>query len=312
MIRVRIVAIPIAIMLDRIWTNLPNRYHPVAWIGNLIAWLSKPSPKLGERVQLVYGGLISFIGILMMGGIGYIWENLILQVNQPLWILINAVLLSFLFSISRLASAGKKIEAALKRQEIEEARHLLGWHLVSRPTKELDDTDIAAATIESIAENASDSFVAPVLYYLIFGIPGVLIYRYANTADAMLGYRTPEKEWLGKIPARLDDLLNLVPSRMTALLNILSAPFTGTSLKGAFSVWLSDRYKTASPNAGHPMSAVAGALGVVLSKPGQYRLGATGRNATANDISKAIHIMYSSIGLFILVQFIYLIFSVFL
>ncbi len=87
---------------------------------------------------------------------------------------------------------------------------------MSRDTTVLNASEISAATIESVAENASDSLVAPLLYYAIGGLPGALLYRLINTADAMLGYRDPEREWLGKIPARLDDLVNLIPARLTA------------------------------------------------------------------------------------------------
>jgi len=152
----------------------------------------------------------------------------------------------------------------------------VSWRLVSRDTATLSATQVSAATIESVAENLSDSVVAPLLYYAVGGLPAAFGYRFANTADAMVGYRDEVYEWLGKAPARLDDLFNLVPARLAAALIVAAAPLTGESAGRAWRIWRRDAGKTASPNAGHPMSAMAGALDVELEKVGHYRLGAAG------------------------------------
>lgn len=264
----------------------------------MIAWLQKHAPTRGKTGQFLYGGLISLFGIFLMAAIGLILNTLLTPEKQVKSIIINAVFLSLMLSIRRLSSAAKQIETALAQNDILEGRRLLSWHLVSRPTRELNKPEITAATIESVAENTSDSIIAPIIYYILFGIPGALIYRYANTADAMLGYHTPEKEWLGKIPARLDDLLNLIPARITAMLLILSTLISRSSTKNAISIWWSDRYKTESPNAGHPMSAVAGALGVILAKAGHYQLNASGRDPAPEDINRSIKLMCAAVGLF--------------
>jgi adenosylcobinamide-phosphate synthase len=129
-----------------------------------------------------------------------------------------------------------------------------------------------AATIESVAENASDSFVAPLFWFALFGLPGAVFYRATNTLDAMIGYRG-KYEWLGKASARLDDALNLVPARLTAWL-LLSAAWLQRrdAWRGARTL-ARDGARTDSPNAGRPMAAMAGILGVELAKAGQYRLG---------------------------------------
>lgn len=114
--------------------------------------------------------------------------------------------------------------------------------------------------------------MAPLVSYLCAGLPGALAYRFANTADSMLGYRDAAREWLGKTPTRWDDLLNLVPARLTALLLIAGALLTGEDARRACRVWRRDRRNTASPNAGHPMSAMGGALGVELEKVDHYTL----------------------------------------
>ena len=148
------------------------------------------------------------------------------------------------------------------------------WLAVLSGPSALTLTELTAAATESVVENASDSVVAPLFWYALCGIPGLVAYRCVNTLDAMVGYRG-KYEWLGKASARLDDLLNLVPARLTAvaLLTVgLSVP--GCAVAQGWRVLLRDRNETASPNAGWPMAATAGLLGVELAKPGHYTLGA--------------------------------------
>jgi adenosylcobinamide-phosphate synthase len=128
-------------------------------------------------------------------------------------------------------------------------------------------------------------------YYALGGLPLALVYRFVNTADAMLGYRDPTREWLGKFPALLDDMLNYVPARITGMLFVLVAHLTDRSGKRAWRTMRQDARKTDSPNAGYPMSAMAGALGVELEKTGQYSLGTGGHLPQPDDINKAKKLM---------------------
>jgi adenosylcobinamide-phosphate synthase len=144
---------------------------------------------------------------------------------------------------------------------------------VSRPTADLDPGEVAAATVESVAENLTDSVVAPALMYLAFGLPGAAVYRAVNTADAMIGYRDGALEHFGKLAARADDVLNLIPARISALAIVAAAAFTGASPRGALKTLWRDRRRTASPNAGWTMAAMAGALNVRLTKRDAYTLG---------------------------------------
>jgi adenosylcobinamide-phosphate synthase len=174
------------------------------------------------------------------------------------------------------------------------ARQQVAFHLVSRDVSSLEASDLSAATIESVAENSSDSIVAPLLYFAIAGLPGALVYRFVNTCDAMLGYRTNELEWFGKSAARFDDLLNLLPSRLTAAIMLLAGACWGTAsgVRRACLVWWRDHTLTASPNAGHPMSAAAGVLGVQLEKQGHYRLGADLPRPSASTIFHSIKLLW--------------------
>jgi adenosylcobinamide-phosphate synthase len=147
-----------------------------------------------------------------------------------------------------------------------------------------------------VAENSSDGIIAPLFYYAIGGLPAALAYRFINTADAMLGYRDAAHEWLGKVPARLDDVVNLLPARLSAILIVLAAiPLGDCGL--ACRTWWQDARRTESPNAGHPMSSMAGALNIELEKMGYYRLGAGYKFAAVEDIPRAIRILYVTVAM---------------
>jgi adenosylcobinamide-phosphate synthase len=162
--------------------------------------------------------------------------------------------------------------------------------LCSRSPDDLDAPALIAATVESIAENASDSLVAPLLFFAFFGVPGAVFYRVANTQDAMMGYHG-RLEYAGKVAARLDDLLNLVPARMTALLLLLAGALQGADVRRGLGVLLRDGARTESPNAGRPMSAMAGLLGVRLEKQGCYALGDADRALDTRHITAAWRIV---------------------
>ena len=274
--------IPLALLIDLALGDPPNRFHPTAWMGGLIAFLSRfrphknPTPA-GERrtgAELLYGGLLMLVGLALAGGVGlglaWLFARLPLLLN---WLL-TALVLKTTFSLRGLDRAAGEVQTALESDNLSEARRLLSWHLVSRDTSQLSAGQMAAAAIESVAENASDSLVAPLFFYALGGLPLALAYRFANTADAMLGYHDAEREWFGKIPARLDDVLNFIPARLTGLLLVCAAFLSGNAGPNAWKITWRDARLTESPNAGIPMSAMAGALSIELEKIGQYRLGA--------------------------------------
>ena len=180
---------------------------------------------------------------------------------------VQALALKATFAGRVLLEAGRRVEDALQRGGLDQARQDLRW-LVSRPTGDLDAGLVAAAAIESLAENLVDSWVAPLAAYGLFGLGGAYAYRAANTADAMWGYRSAHYEWLGKAIARLDDVLNWLPARLGALaLFILDLAAQKRSRSG-----VRDAHLTASPNAGQPMAVAAGQLDVRLEKPRHYTL----------------------------------------
>lgn len=283
----------LAIVLDLGFGDPPNAVHPVAWFGRLVSVFLRLAPKRGRWLPLVFGsGFVFASAATAAAGTYFLRQTFLLPETWNVWqgllaVLIEAVVLKCTFSMRGLYRAGQAVRGALARRDLESARALLGRHLVSRETSALDESQVAAATIESLSENASDSCLAPWLFYLAGGLPGAVMYRVINTCDAMMGYRDPDREWLGKAAARLDDLVNLVPSRITAWLIIAASGLLKLSPSGGARIWFRDRRLTASPNAGHPMSAAAGALGVRLEKVGHYCLAEEQRPPTARDILHA-------------------------
>ena len=284
----------LALALDRFIGDPPNRYHPVAWMGSLIARAERHAPAGGNLARLAYGAGIDAAGMALVASTGWLASRTLGRLPRPLAYLGEAVLLKMVIALHGLCAAATEVHAALESGDLPEARRLLSWHLVSRDTSALDTSQVAAATIESVAENNSDGVIAPLFYYALGGLPGALAYRFANTADSMLGYHDPIREWLGKVPARLDDVTNLIPARLTACLLNAAAWLHGGNAAVAYLIRRRDASQTASPNAGHPMSVMAGALGVELEKVGHYRLGAGLNVARPDDIPKAVRLMHTA------------------
>jgi adenosylcobinamide-phosphate synthase len=285
-----------ALLSDLLLGDPPNCFHPTAWMGSLIGWLVRFRPHGNRFAELLYGVFILLIGVALsiMAGLAISALAHLL----PAWAgaLLIALALKLAISLRGLDRAAREVQAALEAGNLPEARRLLAWHLVSRDTSQLDESKVAAAAIESVAENSSDGIIAPLFFFAIGGLPAAFAYRFINTADSLLGYRDAEREWLGKAPARLDDLLNFIPARLAGLLIVLSAPLCGAGMSQAWRIMRRDAKQTASPNAGIPMSAMAGALGVELEKIGHYTLGRGLRPSTPADLARARRMLYAAVG----------------
>lgn len=262
-------ALPFAVALaaDIGLGELPARGHPVVVMGWLIERLAgRPTGRFGR--DLARGAVAVALPAAAAWTVGRLAER---QRHGPARYLVTVWLLKASFSLRGLLEAGDRVAGALERDDVGAARRALPW-LVSRPVAGLDRAHVCSAVVESLAENLADSYVAPLAAYAVGGLPAALAYRAINTADAMLGYRG-DLEHLGKAAARLDDLVNLAPARLTAAALALAAPAVGLSGRGALRTALRDARRTASPNAGWPMAAAAGSLGVWLEKDGAYKLG---------------------------------------
>lgn len=292
----------LALAADWLLGEPPNRLHPVVWLGSLVGVLQQRAPIDRPRAAFFYGGAMTAVTVAVAVAPAQRTGRMLKQsltAGRPAGVALHmgsaVFLLKTAFAWRTLLAAGERVYAPLAADELPAARAALRW-LVSRETATLDEPLIAAAAIESLAENASDSLVAPLVYYTLYGLSGAWMYRAVNTLDAMVGYRG-RYEYLGKVPARLDDLLNLAPARLTALLIVAAAALTGADAPGAWQAWRRDARLTASPNAGHPMSAVAGALGVRLEKVGHYCLNPAGRPPAAVDLRRAARLVNTALAL---------------
>lgn len=277
-------ALILAYALDRTLGEPPNALHPVAWMGSVIARGRDWALRSGPQGQLVRG---TAVAAAVSGVSAALFHAIVLPLDRwPLVVLLaTALLLKPLFAVRALRDAAFAVRDALDAGDLERARAGLS-SLCSRDPSSLEAPELAAATVESIAENASDSIVAPLLFFGLFGLPGAAFYRATNTLDAMIGYRG-RLERVGKFAARLDDVLNLVPSRLTALLLLAAAAHGHADVRRGFAILRRDGASTESPNAGRPMAAMAGLLGVELEKGGHYRLGDALRAIETRDITAA-------------------------
>jgi adenosylcobinamide-phosphate synthase len=281
-------ALAIAVTLDLAFGEPPRAWHPVSLAGRALAFGTDRLPGQNPARQLAGGAAVVVATSGLAALVGATVERAFK--NGLAGTLIISAALKTLFAFRMLIGEAGMVAKALEEGRIDDARVALR-SLVSRPTAELPPALVAAAAIESLAENLSDSVIAPWLLYATFGLPGAAVYRVVNTTDSMYGYRG-ECEWLGKAAARTDDLLNLVPSRLTAAAIVAAARLRlgKEAAACALATWRKDGGRTASPNAGRPMSAMAGALRRRLEKRGHYVLGAGFPEPTALDLRCGIEV----------------------
>ena len=274
-------SIILALLIDRWWGEPPVPLHPVMWMGYYLRRIGRDLPNHPPAMALFLGTLAWLIGA---GLVAVVYGFAGLEIaTLPRWleVILTALLLKPLFALRLLLREVWAVETALT-QGLGPGRARLA-HIVSRDTTDLDADEIRESSLESLAENLSDSVIAPLFWFALFGVAGIAVYRFANTADAMWGYRG-RWEWAGKFAARADDLLNLVPARITAIALLLLGP-NGWPL-----LWRLPREaaRTTSPNSGWPMGALALTLNVRLRKPRVYALNAGGLSPSAADTLTAL------------------------
>ena len=271
----------VALLLDRWWGEPPSVIHPVVWMGRYLKTVGRRLPDHAPAVAFMLGAAYWFVGAILVALVyGYAGAAF---VKLPVWlaVLLTGLLLKPLFALKMLLGEVVAVEEALTRS-VEQGRARLRM-IVSRDTSRLTTSEVRESALESLAENLSDSVVAPLFWFALLGLPGAAIYRFANTADAMWGYRD-RWEWAGKFAARADDLLNWIPARLTALAIVLIGPDRISLLR----LLRTEADRTSSPNSGWPMAALALSLNVRLRKPDVYALNADGLEPSARNVSTAL------------------------
>lgn len=294
----------LAIGMDLLLGELPTRFHPVGWVGHLIGMLEARAPVRSPAAELLYGAAMVALTVALSGGLCYVLLDRVAGWDRGAYILGAALVTKSTFAIRELCRAAGRVKLRLRADDLPGARAELRA-LVSRDTTKLGRPHLAAAAVESVAENTVDSFIAPAFFFLLFAPAGPLApaaafsYRVVNTFDSMIGYHG-RYEYLGKAAARFDDLLNWLPARLGTLCLVASAAILGDA-RNAGRVLGRDHARTESPNAGWPMSAAAGALNVTLEKVGHYRLG-DGPPPEATQIDQmcrlalATSLLFASVG----------------
>lgn len=291
-------AVLLALALDRALGEPPARWHPVVGMGKYLSFMGSriaPAPEEAHgraAGAFVRGALAWCLGAALV--VGASLAVLMGLWSWPWWWQVPALglLLKPMLSWRMLHDEVRAVEDTLG-ESLSAGRERLSW-LVSRDVAALDAPQVRESAIESLAENLSDSVVAPLFWFAVAGLPGAVLYRFANTADAMWGYRGERNgrdwTWAGKWAARADDVLSWLPARLTgALLGLLG------SLRG-WRAWPSQARRTPSPNSGWPMAAMALALDVRLAKPGVYVLHAEGRLAQPEDTARALQLASRVVG----------------
>jgi adenosylcobinamide-phosphate synthase len=298
----RLIILAAALMLDwlvgepdSLWRRVP---HPVVLFGKAITLIDR----VGNRRRGVAGRrrrIFGVIGIAVLVGLASIIGYGLALGGTVITIIVVTILLA-----GRSLDDHIRAVAAALDGGVDAARSAVGM-IVGRDTATLDRGDIARAAIETGAENLSDGVIAPAFWFLILGLPGLLIYKMVNTADSMIGYRNQRYLAFGWGAARLDDVLNYLPARLTALLICAAAGAQGRTAK-AFATMRSDAATHQSPNAGWPEAAMAGAINVWLAGPRQYgarirmasRFNAAGKEAGKADILTALRVLITAQILF--------------
>ncbi len=290
----------VAVLLDR-WLGEPRRWHPLVGFGRLAALVERLLNRLPERhARSICSG---FLGVLILVlPVLMVAELLRWTLNGWAYLLLQAVVLYFVLSIRGLTEHGRAVSDALHSGDLESAREQVG-RIVSRKASELDEHGVAAAASESMLENGADAVFASLFWFLVAGIPGVLLHRMVNTLDAMWGYRNERYLYFGRVAARLDDVMNWVPARLTALTYALLG-----NTRLAWHCWRTQAPDWDSPNAGPVMAAGAGALAVSLGGPSPYASGikqrpvlGQGPEASADTVDGALRLVWKGVWLWLVV-----------
>jgi adenosylcobinamide-phosphate synthase len=297
-----LLSLSVAVIIDLVAGDLPNRYHPVVAMGKFIHWADELCRVRSHTLQFIYGFFLTLLGGVIFTLPWWFFSGWITFLPAWMRIILFGLLLKPVFAFRSLIAAGWAIYRSLSTGDLIEARRLTGWHLVSRRTDTLSTGQVASAVVESLAENLTDSIIAPIFFFLLGGLPAAWFYRFVNTADAMIGYHTERYEFSGKFTARLDDMLNWLPARLAALCIVASAGICRMDIRQAWKTMVDQHHLTSSPNAGWTMAAAAGALNVRLEKIGCYLLNAEKSLPAAKDIQRTSRLVETAalLGIFMM------------
>ena len=284
-------AILVALLVDYCFGEPPVRWHPVVWMGNYLARAGRLfAPEIDKLSrnplrEFTAGALAWCVGIAVVCMLAAAISMWVATMHWVVQVALVGLLLKPMLAWRVLRDEVRDVEYALQRSLPEGQQQVA--RLVSRDVNTLNEAQVRQAAISTLAENLNDSVLAPLFWFVLFGLPGAAVYRFANTADAMWGYRGERAgrdwTWAGKWAARADDVLSWVPARITALL--IALWFKGRGLQQLPAV----AQQTPSPNGGWPMGALALGMNIRLEKEGMYCLNAQGDEPRSAHTEVALH-----------------------
>lgn len=289
----------LAFLIDVVFGEIPDHLHPTVWMGSIVAYVKPKMKNANPKVEKSNGVLLC-VGLIALFAVP-VFAILCALRQIPVWgwlayIIVGAIMLKTTFALKCMRHYTHPIEEALKNKDMETARQWLRF-IVRRDPNKLDERHIISAAVESIAESTTDGVTSPFFFFALFGVPGAFAFRVINTLDSMVGYKDPVNVNIGWFSAKMDTITNYVPSRLTAVLMVTSAGLLGANWRNSWRILKRDKNKTASPNAGWTISAMAGALETQLEKEGYYALG-DGETISPEDITKSWRIMQLTTVLF--------------
>lgn len=287
----------LAILIDLVFGELPDSLHPTLWIGKVISFLKFKLRNTNNRTEKMNGVFLCILSICLyvipVIFIIYLVRNFL---GWLPFIIVSAFILSTTIAIRCMRQYTIPVAKALENDAYEKAKDLLPF-IVRRNPNGLNRKNIISAAVETIAEGTTDGITSPFFYFALFGIPGAVAFRVINTLDSMVGYKDQENINIGWFSAKIDSIANYIPARLTGFLMIFASIILRKNWRESKRILIRDQKNTESPNAGWTLSAMAGALGIQLEKPGFYIIG-DNDDLSPKHIIQALRIMLVTTFLF--------------
>ena len=299
-----LLAVILGFILDLIVGDPHWLYHPICLVGHLISGLEKLLRRIfpkTEQGELIAGG---FLLVLTAGITTAVAWGLLLAadlVHPYLRFAQEVIMCYWVLATKSLKTETMKVYDALKEGDLKKARFAVSM-VVGRDTEVLDDIGVTKAAVETVAENASDGVIAPLLFLMIGGAPLGFFYKAVNTMDSMVGYKNDKYLYFGRAAAKFDDVLNYIPARLSGMLMCGAAAFCGMDSKNAWRIYWRDRYNHSSPNSAHTEATAAGAMHIQLAGNAYYfgklyekpTLGDPDRPVEYEDIPRVNRLLYAT------------------
>lgn len=293
----KIIIVSAALILDMIFGDPQNVWHPIRAIGALIEFLEKKlrlnlsiaTERDADKRKKLVAGILLVISVIFIS-VGTVFLILLLahMIHPYVRIIVETIICYQMLAMKSLKTESMKVYKALKSDDVEQARYAVSM-IVGRDTDNLTEEGITKAAVETVAENTSDGVIAPMLYIFILGAYGAVFYKAVNTLDSMVGYTNDKYIFFGRAAAKLDDVMNYIPARISALLMIMATFLVRQDTKNAVKIYLRDKRNHASPNSAHTESVCAGALSIQLAGDAYY-FGKLHSKPTIGDDKRCVEI----------------------